>query len=161
MPRQVAGGTSPRTGRRRGSRYRGPDWRQVPPSRWPSPAYCETSSAPAAWSRETFPGSGNRRAAWRPAPPAHWRSRSCFPPAGFRVDASTACVESARLTSRTSMPAMTDIFHLDRLKTPIGVALLVTDDDGVLRALDWEDYEPRMRQLLRLHCGAIELRDAR
>ena len=24
-------------------------------------------------------------------------------------------------------------------------ALLVTDADGVLRALDWEDYEPRMK----------------
>ena len=32
-------------------------------------------------------------------------------------------------------------FHLDRLVTPIGTALLVTDADGVLRALDWDDYE--------------------
>src|SRR5581483_4281098 len=59
------------------------------------------------------------------------------------------------------MPAMTDIFHLDRLNTPIGVALLVTDAEGVLRALDWEDHEPRMRQLLRLQCGQIELKNAR
>ena len=57
------------------------------------------------------------------------------------------------------MPAET--FRLDRLKTPIGVALLVTDDDGVLRALDWEDYEVRIRQLLRLQCGAVELKEAR
>jgi len=56
---------------------------------------------------------------------------------------------------------MTDIFHLDRLNTPIGVALLVTDAEGVLRALDWEDHEPRMRQLLRLQCGQIELKNAR
>ena len=35
-------------------------------------------------------------------------------------------------------------FNLDRLKTPIGSALLVTDDHGVLRALDWDDYEARM-----------------
>ncbi len=48
-----------------------------------------------------------------------------------------------------------DIFNLDRLETPIGVALLVTDDDGVLRALDWEDYEPRMKELLRLHYGDV------
>ena len=59
------------------------------------------------------------------------------------------------------MSAIPESFRLDRLKTPIGVALLVTDDDGVLRALDWEDYEPRMRQLLRLQCGAIELKNAR
>ena len=50
-------------------------------------------------------------------------------------------------------------FNLDRLKTPIGTALLVTDDDGVLRALDWDDYEGRMLELLRLHYGAVTLRD--
>ena len=59
------------------------------------------------------------------------------------------------------MTAKPELFRLDRLKTPIGVALLVTDDDGVLRALDWEDHEPRMRRLLRLQCGQIELKNAR
>ena len=49
-----------------------------------------------------------------------------------------------------------EIFSLDRLQTPIGTALLVTDADGVLRALDWEDYEPRMKELLRLHYGAVD-----
>jgi hypothetical protein len=43
-----------------------------------------------------------------------------------------------------------ETFGLDRLATPIGVALLVTDAEGALRALDWEDYERRLRQLLRL-----------
>jgi methylated-DNA-[protein]-cysteine S-methyltransferase len=52
-------------------------------------------------------------------------------------------------------------FGLDRLRTPIGTALLVTDADGVLRALDWEDYEPRMKDLLRLQYGAVVLKDAR
>jgi methylated-DNA-[protein]-cysteine S-methyltransferase len=56
---------------------------------------------------------------------------------------------------------MPESFDLDRLPTPIGTALLVTDADGLLRALDWEDYEPRMKQLLRLHYGAVDLRDAR
>ncbi len=32
-----------------------------------------------------------------------------------------------------------ETFSLDRLDTPIGVALLVSDGDSVLRALDWED----------------------
>src|SRR3569833_536654 len=50
-------------------------------------------------------------------------------------------------------------FGLDRLATPIGIALLVTDAAGALRALDWEDYEHRMRELLRLHYGAVELSD--
>ena len=56
---------------------------------------------------------------------------------------------------------MPESFNLDRLPTPIGTALLVTDADGLLRALDWEDYEPRMRQLLRLHYGAVELKNVR
>ena len=43
---------------------------------------------------------------------------------------------------------------LDRLPTPLGVMLLVTDEREHLRALDWEDHEPRMRRLLRLHYGA-------
>jgi methylated-DNA-[protein]-cysteine S-methyltransferase len=50
-----------------------------------------------------------------------------------------------------------ETFHLDRLVTPIGTALLVTDADGVLRALDWDDHEARMRELLRLQCGAVTL----
>jgi methylated-DNA-[protein]-cysteine S-methyltransferase len=53
-----------------------------------------------------------------------------------------------------------ETFHLDRLATPIGTALLVTDVDGVLRALDWDDHEPRMRELLRLQYGALTLKAA-
>ena len=33
---------------------------------------------------------------------------------------------------------------LDRLNTPIGTALLVTDERGCLRAFNWTDYEPAM-----------------
>ena len=54
-----------------------------------------------------------------------------------------------------------ETFGLDRLETPIGTALLVTDSDGVLRALDWEDYEQRMKELLRLQVGAVALKAAR
>jgi methylated-DNA-[protein]-cysteine S-methyltransferase len=53
-----------------------------------------------------------------------------------------------------------ETFGLDRLETPIGTALLVTDSDGVLRALDWEDYEQRMKDLLRLQVGAVALKAA-
>ena len=56
---------------------------------------------------------------------------------------------------RDSLP---ETFGLDRLQTPIGTALLVSDADGVLRALDWEDHEPRMKQLLRLQYGAVVLK---
>ncbi|MEK9283320.1 MULTISPECIES: methylated-DNA--[protein]-cysteine S-methyltransferase [unclassified Bradyrhizobium] len=60
------------------------------------------------------------------------------------------------MTGRSTHPP--ESFGLDRLQTPIGIALLVTDAEGVLRALDWEDYEHRMRELLRLHYGAVDLR---
>jgi methylated-DNA-[protein]-cysteine S-methyltransferase len=45
--------------------------------------------------------------------------------------------------------------RLDRLATPIGEALLVTDEAGYLRALDWADCEPSMARLLRLHYGSV------
>lgn len=51
-------------------------------------------------------------------------------------------------------------FYLDRLETPIGTALLVTDDQGVLRALDWSDYEARLHRLLRRHYGDYVLEKA-
>lgn len=45
------------------------------------------------------------------------------------------------------------VFVLDRLSTPIGAMLVVTDAQGRLRALEWEDHEARMHRLLRLHYG--------
>jgi methylated-DNA-[protein]-cysteine S-methyltransferase len=46
---------------------------------------------------------------------------------------------------------------LETRPSPVGTMLIVTDDEGRLRALDFEDYEARMRDLLRLHYGAVEL----
>ncbi|MFV3127494.1 methylated-DNA--[protein]-cysteine S-methyltransferase [Niveispirillum sp. KHB5.9] len=48
---------------------------------------------------------------------------------------------------------------LSTLSTPIGTSLIVTDDAGTLRALDFEDYRPRMDRLLHRHYGAVELMD--
>jgi methylated-DNA-[protein]-cysteine S-methyltransferase len=50
---------------------------------------------------------------------------------------------------------MPNVLHLliDRIETPIGELLLVTDGAGKLRAIDWADYEERMLRLLRLHYG--------
>jgi methylated-DNA-[protein]-cysteine S-methyltransferase len=50
-----------------------------------------------------------------------------------------------------------DRLYLDSLDTPIGTALLVTDEDGALRLLDWEDHEERMRVLLRRQYGSVAL----
>jgi methylated-DNA-[protein]-cysteine S-methyltransferase len=61
------------------------------------------------------------------------------------------------MSIRSTTPS--ESFRLDRLVTPIGTALLVTDAAGALRALDWEDYEARMRELLRLHYGAADLHE--
>lgn len=42
---------------------------------------------------------------------------------------------------------------LDRLPSPIGEILLVTDEAGEVRAIDFHDHAPRMTRLLRLHYG--------
>src|SRR3546814_18571130 len=41
--------------------------------------------------------------------------------------------------------------------------LIIADGDDLLRALDWEDHEPRMQRLLCRHYGAnaVRLRDTR
>jgi methylated-DNA-[protein]-cysteine S-methyltransferase len=54
-----------------------------------------------------------------------------------------------------------EAFLLDRLQTPIGPALLVTDAEGALRAFDWEDHSSRLRELLRLQYGEVSLKQAR
>ena len=45
-------------------------------------------------------------------------------------------------------------FTLDRVKTPIGALLIVSDDDGKLRAAEFHDYEDRMHRSLRLSTAA-------
>lgn len=54
-------------------------------------------------------------------------------------------------------------FALSTYRSPIGTMLIVHDKDGAVRALDWDDHEPRMHRLLRLHYGAggAELRPGR
>ena len=43
-------------------------------------------------------------------------------------------------------------FH-ERIATPTGMMLLLTDDGHRLRALDWDDHEERLQRLLGLHYG--------
>lgn len=55
-----------------------------------------------------------------------------------------------------------ETLHLDRLTTPIGVAMIATDGGGVLCGVDWEDYFlPRMRRLLDRHHPGAELKEGR
>jgi methylated-DNA-[protein]-cysteine S-methyltransferase len=55
------------------------------------------------------------------------------------------------------MPPRPDILFSDTLMSPIGTVLLVTDRAGTLRALDFDDHEPRMMRLLTRHYGATPL----
>ncbi len=43
------------------------------------------------------------------------------------------------------------LFLIDNTPTPIGSLLIVSDEAGRLRAIDWEDHEARMRTLLDRH----------
>ena len=49
--------------------------------------------------------------------------------------------------------------RLERWASPISPLLLVTDDDGFLRALDFADHEARMHRLLREHYGDCTLQE--
>lgn len=52
--------------------------------------------------------------------------------------------------------AQPETLTLDRVATPVGEVLLVTDEEGAVRALDFADYEARMTRLLARHApGAV------
>ena len=52
--------------------------------------------------------------------------------------------------------AQPETLTLDRVATPVGEVLLVTDDAGAVRALDFADHEARMTRLLARHApGAV------
>ena len=48
-------------------------------------------------------------------------------------------------------------FRLEKYRAPVCELTLITDDDGILRALDFDGKEPRMRRLLRDHYGPCDL----
>lgn len=50
-------------------------------------------------------------------------------------------------------------FFIDRVVSPLGTVLLVSDGQ-CLRALDFDDYEPRLQQLLARYYGEVSLRPA-
>ena len=51
---------------------------------------------------------------------------------------------------------------VEHIETPTGRMRVVTDDAQRLRAVDWDDHEPRMQDLLRRYYGphAVTLREA-
>ena len=60
------------------------------------------------------------------------------------------------------MPAaLPEILTLERLPTPIGEALVVTDEAGVLRAFNWRDFEDSMRRWIGRHYPKAKLVEGR
>lgn len=53
-------------------------------------------------------------------------------------------------------PILPRALFIDRIQSPIGTMLLIHDPEGRVRALDFHDFEARMRRLLRLHYGRDE-----
>jgi methylated-DNA-[protein]-cysteine S-methyltransferase len=49
-------------------------------------------------------------------------------------------------------------FILERFDTPTGPMLILTDDEQLLRAVDWEDHQARMHLLLRRQYRGINIR---
>src|SRR5687767_1827297 len=74
------------------------------------------------------------------------------PPAAY----ASVCEKS---TSRTTVTDLPTVLYRERITTPTGALIVVSDDADRLRAADWEDHETRMRQLLRRHNGAVEWRN--
>src|ERR1019366_409879 len=80
---------------------------------------------------------------------------------GNRQPASVAVATDVVSMSKGSNSMNYRTFTLERLDTPTGPILIVTDEERVLRAVDWEDHEPRMQRLLQRHYGngAIRLNE--
>lgn len=51
----------------------------------------------------------------------------------------------------------THVFGLERVPTPVGLMLICTDEQGFLRAVDWEDHEARMHRLFRQQYKGVDI----
>ena len=89
--------------------------------------------------RHTVPNLLIRSESWRP----------------WRAYAVSTFGQRMQLQSQNRKLSMlnTLMFFIDRIETPIGELLLVADEAGKLRAVDWNDYEPRMLRLLERYYG--------
>jgi methylated-DNA-[protein]-cysteine S-methyltransferase len=55
-----------------------------------------------------------------------------------------------------------DTFTLERIETPTGPMRIVSDDEGNLRGVDWEDCTVRLHELLRRYQGSsFQLRETK
>jgi methylated-DNA-[protein]-cysteine S-methyltransferase len=68
-------------------------------------------------------------------------------PTSEAENGQTSTLPCTRLAGMTATLVLTR----DQLATPVGTLYVVTDAAGVVRALDWHDFEERMLRLLGLH----------
>jgi methylated-DNA-[protein]-cysteine S-methyltransferase len=52
----------------------------------------------------------------------------------------------------------TENFEIERFDTPTGRMTLITDAEGRVRSLDWQDHDQRMQQLLQRYYRGVSLR---
>src|SRR6516165_9401774 len=77
---------------------------------------------------------------------------SIFGPQLLEQPGQTNAPTSRTMSMASSVTPQT--LYADRLESAIGTLLLIHDREGHVRALDFHDFESRMRRLLRLHYGA-------
>jgi O-6-methylguanine DNA methyltransferase len=66
---------------------------------------------------------------------------------------------TARKSQQLKERKLTMHLQLERWESPLCPLLIVTDEDGILRALEFGDYESRMHRLLRDHYGTYTLEE--
>jgi methylated-DNA-[protein]-cysteine S-methyltransferase len=61
----------------------------------------------------------------------------------------------ARIISSTpkERPMATQTFFIEQIPTPTGLMCLVTDSDGRVRALEWNDLQARLQRMLQRYYG--------
>lgn len=67
-------------------------------------------------------------------------------------------IDIPRIHMRPIRPTL--VLRSDRIKTPTGTMLILADEDGCLRSVDWEDHADRMERLLARHYGDRVVRTA-
>ena len=78
-------------------------------------------------------------------------------PAAIRAGLPVSGNTGSAARSGTASCAQPARLSLARLDSPLGELLLVSDEAGALRALDFADYEVRLHRLLASHYGRVAL----
>src|SRR5262249_17813034 len=118
-----------------------------------------TPSLPRTWASCARSNASTAKAS-PPRPPSH-EPKPGAPGAPMRPYTCGRPLQTQLQTRRKQMAvASHDRYTLSRVKTPIGVALLLTDARERLAGLDWDELEARLVALFRSRFGdGAELRE--